>query len=139
MIDQLRQVFGSRPNLMVQVDTVKPLSDVKCQAVIYVEERQANNNETKRILATEVANYLNQPQPKSQITQMGVEQLIAIVTPDEDQLKEYLDNAPKGVDHRMWEQAIEDNPDSLKLIPVAITGFSEVCTIFNLYFIHLIS
>lgn len=115
---------------MVQVETIKPLSDVKCQAVIYVEERQANNNETKRILATEVANYLNQPQPKSQITQMGVEQMIAIVTPDEDQLKEYLDNAPKGVDHRMWEQAIEDNPDATKLIPVAITGFSEVCTIF---------
>lgn len=111
---------------MVHVETVKPLSDVKCQAVIYVEERHANSNETKRILATEVANYLNQPQPKMQITQMGVEQLLALVTPDEDQLKEYLDNAPKGIDHRMWEQAIKDNPDPSKLIPVPITGFNEV-------------
>lgn len=57
---------------------------------------------------------------------MGVEQIIALVLPDEDQLKEYLDNAPKGIDPRMWKQAIQDNPDPTKLIPVPIIGFSEV-------------
>lgn len=126
LVDQLKQVFGQRPNLMVHIEAVKPVAEARCQAVIYVEERQQNSNETKRISATDVVNYLNQPLPKSQIASMGVEQLIPLVAPDEDQLKEYLDNAPKGIDPRLWRQAIQDNPDPEKLIPVPITGFNEL-------------
>lgn len=73
-----------------------------------------------------MASYLNQPTPKSQIGSLGVEQVIALVLPDEDQLKEYLDSAPKGIDPRLWKQAIQDNPDPTKLIPVPIVGFNEV-------------
>lgn len=126
LIDQLKQVFGNRPNLLIKIDNIKPLSETKCQATIYIEEKSATSNETKRILATEVASYLNQPTPKSQIGSLGVEQVIALVLPDEDQLKEYLDSAPKGIDPRLWKQAIQDNPDPTKLIPVPIVGFNEV-------------
>lgn len=97
LIDQLKQVFGNRPNLTINVDTIKPVSDLKCQAIIYIEEKSpTNTTETKRILATETGNYLNQPMPKSQITSLGIEQITPLVLPDEDQLKEYLENSPKG-------------------------------------------
>lgn len=80
---------------------------------------------------------------------MGVEDIVALVAPDEDQLKEYLDKPPKGnlvdcssthivcwhlpniffwagIDVRMWKQAITDNPDPTKFIPVPIVGFNEL-------------
>lgn len=31
-----------------------------------------------------------------------------------------------GIDIRMWKQAIEDNPDPTKFIPVPIVGFDEL-------------
>lgn len=106
---------------------MKPLSDNKSQVVIYVEEKsQQCPNEIKRILATEVSNYLNQATVKPQLTNMAIEQALALVVPDEDQLKEYLENPPKGIDPRMWKQAKIDNPDSQKFIPVPMIGFNEL-------------
>lgn len=118
--------MGNKPNLLISIDNIKLISDAKCQVIFYIEEKSHLNNETKRITATDLCNYLNQPLTKSQITNMGVEQIIPMITPDEDQLKEYLENPPKGIDPRMWKQAKEDNPDSTKFIPVPIIGFNEV-------------
>lgn len=126
MLDQLRQVFGSRPTIAVRVHSVRALSDARSQATIYVEEKTGAGNETKRISATEVAAYLQQPMPRQQVTSMGVEQVQASVLPDEDQLKEYLETAPKGINVGMWRQAIHDNPDAARLIPVPIIAFNEL-------------
>lgn len=126
IINQLNQVFGNRPTLIINVDGTVPLADNKSQLVIYVEEKSQTSNETKKILATELCNFLNQPMTKNQIAGMGVEQVIAMVLPDEDLLKEYLENPPKGIDPRMWKQAKQDNPDPKKFIPVPIVGFSEL-------------
>ena len=82
------------------------------------------SNEVKRILASELNQYLNNQTNIKQ--QLNIEQILPLVIPDEDQLKEYLDNTPKGIDARMWRQAKSDNPDPTKFIPVPIIGFHEV-------------
>lgn len=123
---QLHQIFGNKPNITVNIDSFEPLSDAKCQVVIYVQEKSQVSNEIKRIASTEVNNFLNQPMTKTQLTQSGVEEVIPLISPDEDQLKEYLDKPPKGIDPRMWNQAKHDNPDPKVFIPVPIIGFAEL-------------
>lgn len=122
---QLHQVFGNKPTITVNVHSIEPLSDVKCQVVIYVQERSQLSNEIKRIASTEVNNFL-QPLAKTTLTNLGIEEVNALITPDEDQLKEYLDKPPKGIDSRMWNQAKKDNPDPKVFIPVPIIGFAEL-------------
>jgi nuclear pore complex protein Nup54 len=126
-IANFNQLLGNRPNIVVNIDSIKAQSDKKTQINVYVEEKSTTSNETRRILATELINFLNQPQTKQHLTtQLSVESCVALVLPDEDQLKEYLDNPPKGIDPRMWKQAKADNPDSKKLIPVPMIGFQEL-------------
>ncbi|KAL1377089.1 hypothetical protein pipiens_016493 [Culex pipiens pipiens] len=125
-ITSLNQIFGNKPNILINVESIKPVGDNKCQIIIYVEEKSVTSNETKRILATEVASYLNQPNPKQQAGTLGVESIVALVLPEEDQLKEYLENPPKGIDPRMWQQAKIDNPDPKRFIPVPMIGFQEL-------------
>lgn len=96
MIAQINQVLGSKPNILVNIDSIKTVSDSKCHVVIFIQEKSQTSNETKRILATDVVNVLNQPMTKSQLNSMGIEDAIALVSPDEDQLKEYLEKPPKG-------------------------------------------
>ncbi|XP_075166933.1 nuclear pore complex protein Nup54 isoform X2 [Haematobia irritans] len=127
IITTLNGIFGNRPNLQTHVESSKENEEKKCQLVIYVEERsQLAPNDTKRILATDLANYLSQANVKNQLNNMGVTDVLALVLPDEDQLKEYLENPPKGVDPRMWRQAKLDNPDPSKFIPVPMIGFNDL-------------
>jgi len=127
VVQTLHSLFGSKPNMMVHIDSIKELENKKCQMVIYVEEKlQHAPNESKRILATELSNYLNQPSLKPQLNNLGIGEALALVLPDEDQLKEYLENPPRGVDPRMWRQANSDNPDPSKFIPVPMVGFNDL-------------
>ncbi|XP_031630234.1 probable nucleoporin Nup54 [Contarinia nasturtii] len=123
---QLHQIFGNKPTITVNIDSIEPLLNDKCQVVIYVQEKSQVSNEIKRIASTEVNNFLNQPMTKSQLTNSGIDEVIALISPDEDQLKEYLDKPPKGIDPRMWNQAKQDNPDLKVFIPVPIIGFAEL-------------
>uniref|UniRef100_A0A182XM25 Nucleoporin Nup54 alpha-helical domain-containing protein n=1 Tax=Anopheles quadriannulatus TaxID=34691 RepID=A0A182XM25_ANOQN len=125
-IASMNQIFGNKPNITIVVENVKSINDTKVQVIIYIEEKSTISNEVKRVLATEVAGYLNQPMPKQQLTQLGIESVVALVLPEEDQLKEYLDNPPKGIDPRMWEQAKMDNPDPKRFIPVPMIGFQDL-------------
>ena len=126
LIPKLSQIFGSRPNMIVHIDSINALTDTSCQVVIYLEEKAQNSNETKRILATETAAFLNQAHLKYQLTAIGIEEVSAMIPPDDDQLKQYLDTPPKGIDQRMWRQAIADNPDPKAFIPVPLVGFSDL-------------
>ncbi|XP_017145855.1 probable nucleoporin Nup54 [Drosophila miranda] len=127
VIQTLHSLFGGKPNMMVHVETIKELENKKCQMVIYVDEKlQHAPNEGKRILATELSNYLNQASLKPQLTNLGIVESLALVLPDEDQLKEYLENPPRGVDPRMWRQANLDNPDAGKFLPVPMIGFNDL-------------
>lgn len=131
LIQSLTQIFGNKPTISITIDTITPLSDQKCQVVIYIEEKQQQTNEIKRIPATDVCQYLNQPMTKQQIGQLGVEKILALIPPDDDQLQDYLKEPPKGIDPRMWKQAQIDNPDAGKLIPVPIMGSAEVSDYFH--------
>ncbi|XP_055920454.1 probable nucleoporin Nup54 [Eupeodes corollae] len=127
IIASLNQVFGNKPNLLINIESMKEQDDKKSQIVIYIEEKsQMAPNETKRVLATDASNYLNQANIKPQLGNLGIEDVLALVLPDEDQLKEYLENPPKGIDPRMWRQAKLDNPDPKKFIPVPMIGFHDL-------------
>lgn len=127
IIHNLGAIFGSKPNLQINIDSMKVLEEKKTQIVIFIEEKSLQvANETKRIFATETANYLNQPTIQQQLAGLGATEVVPLVLPDDDQLKEYLENPPKGVHPRMWQQAISDNPDPKQFIPVAMLGFNEL-------------
>ncbi|XP_063706602.1 probable nucleoporin Nup54 [Culicoides brevitarsis] len=126
VVNTLTQIFGNKPNLSVHVESTKPLSDTKSQLIFYVQEKSATN-ETRKIPSQEVYAFINgQTMSKQQLTNLGVENIFPFVLPDEDQLKEYLENPPKGIDRRMWNQAREDNPDPKKFIPVPMIGFNDL-------------
>ncbi|XP_068145639.1 LOW QUALITY PROTEIN: probable nucleoporin Nup54 [Drosophila tropicalis] len=130
IVQTLHTLFGSKPNMLVHIDSIKELENKKCQIVIYVEEKSQQIGsaqiDIKRILSTELATYLNQATLKPQLNQYGIVEVLALVLPDEDQLKEYIENPPRGVDPRMWRQANMDNPDSSKFIPVPMIGFGDL-------------
>lgn len=126
LVPTLNQMLGGNPNLSINIDNVRALSDEKSQVTIFVEEKSPTTNEVKRIAASDLCGYLNQPMTKNQLNNFAIDQIIAQVQPDEDQLKEYLLHPPKGIDPRMWRQAIEDNPDPTRLIPVPMIGFQEL-------------
>lgn len=94
--------------------------------MFHVDEKSQTSAETKRIPAIDVYNCLNQPMTKPNVTNMGVTNIVPLVHPDEDQLKEYLENPPKGIDPRLWLQAKKDNPNPSKFLPVPIIGFGEL-------------
>lgn len=124
--NHLYQIFGNKPTITVCIDDIEIIDDSKCQLVIYVQEKSQVSNEVKRISATDVVNFLNQPMAKTQIANLRVEEVIPLISPDDDQLKEYLDKPPKGIDPRMWNQAKQDNPDPKVFIPFPIIGFGEL-------------
>ena len=41
-------------------------------------------------------------------------------------LDDYLSKPPSGVDARLWKQAVADNPDPAKFIPVPLIGFKSL-------------
>lgn len=126
-INTLGAIFGSKPNLQVNIESMKVLEEKKTQIVIYIEEKSMHvPNETKRILATDTAAYLSQPAIQPQLNGIAATEVVPLVLPDDDQLKEYLENPPKGVHPRVWQQAINDNPDPKQFIPVAMLGFNEL-------------
>jgi len=119
-------VLGSKPNLSVHLDTLKWYTETKSMALIYVEEKLQNGS-TKRISNNDIVNYLMQPSPKQQLSTMGVENIFPYVGFTEDNLREYYENPPAGIDLRVWKQAQVDNPNPAVFIPVPIVGFSELC------------
>ncbi|XP_032599478.1 probable nucleoporin Nup54 [Drosophila grimshawi] len=129
IIQTLHSLMGSKPNLLVHIDVMKELENKKCQMVIYVEEKLQISHgpiDSKRILATELASYLGQGTVKAQLNNLGITEALALTQPDEDQLKEYLENPPRSVDPRMWRQANLDNPDTSQFIPVPMIGFGDL-------------
>ncbi|CAG5135324.1 unnamed protein product [Candidula unifasciata] len=126
VVDTLHRILGSRPTLSVCVEGIKPLPEDRTEVVIYVLERPVQGP-AKRVSANDLFNFLNQPAQKNQIaTQLMVESILPKVGWTEEQLKEYLDKPPAGVDPLLWQQAKLDNPDPEKYIPVPMIGFKEL-------------
>ncbi|XP_025193888.1 probable nucleoporin Nup54 [Melanaphis sacchari] len=126
LTSNLFAVLGSKPNLSVHLDTLKWYTESKSMALIYVEEKLQNGS-TKRISNMDIINYLMQPGPKQQLSSMGIENIFPYTGFTEENLREYYENPPAGIDLRVWKQAQTDNPNSAVFIPVPIVGFSELC------------
>jgi len=126
LTSNLFAVLGSKPNLSVHLDTLKWYTESKSMALIYVEEKLQNGS-TKRIPNMDIINYLMQPAPKQQLSSMGIENIFPYTGFTEENLREYYENPPAGIDLRVWKQAQADNPNSAVFIPVPIVGFSELC------------
>lgn len=123
LISSLNVVLGSKPNLTITVEGIKPISETKTQVVIYIQEKSVTGS-SRRIPATDMSNYLLTQ--KQQLTSLGADNVFPQVTPDKEQVKEYLDNPPAGIDPRLWKQAQLDNPNPEKYIPVPMIGFEEI-------------
>ncbi|XP_059154132.1 nucleoporin p54-like [Physella acuta] len=126
IVDTLQRILGNKPTLSVCVEGIKPLPEDRTEIVIYILERPATGP-AKRVLASDLFNALNQATLKSQlVSQLNVENMLPKVGWTEEQLKEYLDKPPAGVDPLLWQQAKLDNPDPERYIPVPMIGFKEL-------------
>ncbi|RZF40093.1 hypothetical protein LSTR_LSTR002496 [Laodelphax striatellus] len=125
LIQSLNSVFGNRPNIIVNIDSIKPLAETRSLVLIYVQEK-GQSGALKRVAQTEIVNFLLQPMQKQQLSTMGADSVYPFMALDAEQLKEYLDTPPAGIDARLWKSAQLDNPDPDKLIPVPIIGFNEL-------------
>uniref|UniRef100_A0A1B6DMA8 Nucleoporin Nup54 alpha-helical domain-containing protein n=1 Tax=Clastoptera arizonana TaxID=38151 RepID=A0A1B6DMA8_9HEMI len=118
-------LLGNKPNLNVCIESIKPLSDTKTQLLIYVEEKLPNGK-TKRVSNLELVNFFLQPMQKQNLTNAGIQNVYVFVAADQEQIKEYLETPPAGIDPNLWKQGQLDNPDPEKFLPVPMVGFDAV-------------
>ncbi|WAR00810.1 NUP54-like protein [Mya arenaria] len=124
-LDTLHIILGSKTQHTVCAEALNPLPDNKTELVVYVMERP-QMGPAKRVLASDLYTALSSSTLKQQVTtKLSVETITAKVLTQE-QLKQYLDNPPAGINPMLWQQAILDNPDPEQLIPVPMIGFKEL-------------
>ncbi|XP_050305929.1 nucleoporin p54 isoform X2 [Anthonomus grandis grandis] len=121
----LAGILGNRPNLTVDIVLLKATTDSQTEVKMCVSEKGVTGI-NRKIPATELAAFLNQPMQKQQLTNVGVLSVTPFVTPSKAELEEYLKNPPPGIEPQMWQAAIQDNPNPKKYIPVSINGFSDL-------------
>lgn len=125
LLNSLNAILGNKPNLMVTIDNIKSTKETKSQVTIFVSEKSATGT-TRKIPANELVAYLSQGMQRTQLTQMGVENIFPQVKLDPSQLKEYLENPPCSINARLWTQAQLDNPNPDQYIPVPMIGFQQL-------------
>ncbi|CAG9822399.1 unnamed protein product [Phaedon cochleariae] len=121
----LAGILGNKPNLSVDITMIKAISDTQTEVRITVSEKGVTGS-TRKVPASDLSAFLNQPAQKQQLANVGVSAIGACVTPSKAELEEYLKNPPPGIDPQMWQAAIQDNPNPKKYIPVPINGFSDL-------------
>ncbi|XP_062991708.1 nucleoporin p54 isoform X2 [Elgaria multicarinata webbii] len=125
LVESLHKILGSNQTLSVNVEGVKTLPDDQTEVVIYVVERSPNGT-SRRVPATTLYAHFEQANIKTQLQQLGVAATMTRTEFSPAEVKQLLQHPPAGVDPIIWEQAKVDNPDSEKLIPVAMVGFKEL-------------
>lgn len=123
--DTITRILG-RPNLSVCVEGMRPMPEDRSEMIIYVLERPPQGP-AKRINAKELCSFLQQQTQWSQMTTLLLaDAMVPKVGWTPEQIKEYLDTPPAGIDPLLWRQAKLDNPDPEHLVPVAMVGFKEL-------------
>jgi len=125
IITSLSGIMGNKPTVKVTINTIKSTGPDTNEVVITVEE-SAPTGAIRKVPATELNTFFNQPAQVQNLKNMGVEMVIPKVEITETDLKDYLSRAPVGVDPRLWKQAQLDNPNPKKFIPVPIIGFKSL-------------
>lgn len=96
LINGISGILGNKPNLKVIIQHVKAIADTQTEIRIVVMEKGVTGT-SRKIPATDLANYLNQPAQKQQLTNVGVTSIVAYVTPSKAALEEYLKTVPLGI------------------------------------------
>ncbi|CAG5042061.1 unnamed protein product [Parnassius apollo] len=116
-------LLGSKQNLAVNIESIKPISENKTQVVIYVVDKNAGG---AHVSASELGSFLGSGNARSALTSSGCATVTPATKPTPQMLEQYLQTSPPGMDMRLWKQAQVDNPDPDNYIPVPIIGFTEI-------------
>lgn len=81
---------------------------------------------SRKIQSTDLTTFLNQPQQKQQLTNVGVYYIGPFTMPSKTQIQEYLKTPPTGIDIHMWQAAQSDNPLPNKYLPTPMNGFTDL-------------
>ncbi|KAK3741575.1 hypothetical protein QZH41_012521 [Actinostola sp. cb2023] len=95
LVSELQKCFGNKPTIMVCVDGLKPLPDDSTEVVFKVVER-ADNGMTKTFPANDIYTYLNQPNVKILLQNLGVTNITAKTNMSPVLLQQYLNTPPAG-------------------------------------------
>ncbi len=115
--------LGNRPNVKVNVDEVIAGEGDSSEVIFYVQETNPQTGQVRTVPASEAHAFLSQPMQAQHLQKLGVESLSPRLSLTDDQVQEYLNTPPQGIDHRLWKQAQLDNPDPKRLLPVPMIGF----------------
>lgn len=88
-------ILGNKPNLSIEISQIKAISENQTEIKITVSEKNITGN-SRKIPATDLAAFLNQPQQKQQLMNVGVTTIAPVVTPSKVELEEYLKQPPPG-------------------------------------------
>ncbi|RWS01547.1 nuclear pore complex protein Nup54-like protein, partial [Dinothrombium tinctorium] len=127
--NNLRSMLGAQFN--AKVETTKILPDNKALLTISIVDTSTN----KKVAASQLISYLNQPHIKTQLNSAFLNAFILLIPlhpPSKQEIDEYLNNPPMGIDQLLWNQAKLENPDPNKFIPVPLIGFSALNERFKL-------
>lgn len=119
-------VLGQRPGLKVIVEGMRSAGSDSTELTFHVQETNAQTGQTRRIPVDEIHPFLMQPMQVQNLQKLGIESLTPKVSFSKDQIKEYLDQPPQGVDPRLWKQAHLENPNPKSLLPVPMIGFKTL-------------
>ncbi|KAK9736627.1 Nup54 C-terminal interacting domain [Popillia japonica] len=125
LVNGISGILGNKPNLIVNIEHIKAISETDSEVMISVSEKGITGT-SRKIYATDLSNFLNQPMQKQQLTNVGVSYIGAYMTPTKEQLDEYLRVPPPGIDLPMWQAAQMDNPNPAKYIPTPMFGFTDL-------------
>jgi len=118
----LNQVLGNKPGLSVSIESIKETGDSTCDVIVTLTENV--NGATRKIPSQDLSTFFTGQ--AMQLKNFGVTNVYAKVGLSKTELEDYLSKPPKGVDGRLWKQAVADNPDPSKFIPVPLIGFKSI-------------
>ncbi|CAB4069411.1 NUP54 [Lepeophtheirus salmonis] len=117
----MQGILGNRPEIKVVIESIVAVGD-GAEVTFYVKSLGA----PQRASAEKILAYFYTPGPANNLKNAGLECPVRRIAFSKEQVKEYLDSPPMGVDPRLWKQAQLDNPDPNKLIPVPMIGFKSL-------------
>jgi len=118
--------MGKNPAITVNVEGLRAIESEKTEATVFV--KQTNNDGTSRVLgASELSNGLNNQNIKSQLaTSIGLDGITVRTTLSRETIEAINETPPACIDPVIWKQAVLNNPDEKKMIPVPILGFQAL-------------
>lgn len=96
LINGISGMLGNKPNLTVTIELIKAVTDSQAEVMISVNEKGVTGS-TRKIPASDLSTFLNQPTQKQQLANVGVTGIAAYMTPTKAQLEDYLKNPPPGM------------------------------------------